>query len=271
MSLGPVTAPVVSVQLPDAVLYGRPLQACVHIEGSAEDTGLMESSQRIETLIAKLKEHGPLIASGCIGPSFYNGRSHQIPNPLGDQVVYGWNSTVKRISHLPPRPLFILGALKSEERGYVYFTTADVTTEVSDFCVMKEYKPSKTDENVYIVSHDTFRRYLISVFLPHARPNRLEQVYIFHLSTATPRAIWQEWNGRCKSIGQELFNARKKNNGDSASAGAFLEEVHQRIADHDGPRGKAIASVWEGIGDENFVFGETENIDLQRGIERNSS
>lgn len=273
----PTSLPKALEQSADSIFFEKP--ANVKIDEDARSR--YASSQKIETLIEELKEKGPLVALGKMGPSAYADAPFKLEDKVCAQNVYGWKPGTERKAHASQSYAMVLGAKKIEDREYVYFTMSqDITTNSTSYT--RKHKPSGTDTKVYVTSHKTFRNYLFDlyptpqsskekppeempVFFISSQPkispklSVSERKYVEQLSSIKPLDSIldrDEGEARCKAIGQEIFNKYKEEAGGKSMAG---KEAAQRICDavvfiaSDGAlRKQYIERAWDGIGDANW-------------------
>jgi hypothetical protein len=227
------------------------------------------TSSKIEVLIEELKEKGPLVASGQIGPDAYVDKPFKLKNKIGDYDIYGWKPGSARKEFSQNNYLLILGAKKIEEQEIVYFTLSeDATLNTTSY--IRQHKPSHTDSKIYAVSNNTFKTYLFDLYPPVQPIEKaknssglvpLEQAYAQTLASLMPLdSILDRGAGerKCKEIGQKAFDEFKKNShGDSWAA----SEAVIRICDSmlslapDGKlRKQYVEKAWDGIGDDTWSW-----------------
>ena len=264
-----VSSPKALVQSPTSVFFGKPDTLNIDEESKTR----YATSQKIETLIEELKENGPLIALGNLGPSAYEGIPFKLKNKEFDQDIYGFKPGTHK-EYSPQNCLMVLGAKKEEGSEYVYYTmTQDITPNSESYT--RTHTPSQTDSKVYKTSHKTFRNYLFDMYPPVQKPqeptvfvfsSRLkncldlspsEKEYVEKLSAITPLDSIldrSEGEAKCKALGQEIFDKYKTEAGGNSMAG---KEAAQKIcnavvfmADDGALRKQYIERAWDGIGDD---------------------
>lgn len=238
------------------------------------------SSKKIGTLIEELKERGPFVAVGKLGPDTYVEAPFKLKKPTHYQEIYGWTPGSKQkgdIFHW----VIVLGAQKKGKQRRVYFTMCRSITP-PDSLFPQMYQPSKNDHKIYTCSHKTFKKQLSNAFqprvykyttsaqlpsiacfssAPQVKPvlSDAEKRYVEELTSIQPLdSIFDRGpvEARCKAIGQEVFDLFKGQNNGSSKAG---KEAAQRVCNSvhysagDGRlRKQYIERVWQGIGDDNW-------------------
>lgn len=255
----------------NSIFFKKPDRISINESGKTQ----YASSQKIETLIKELKEKGPLVALGKMGPKCYEELPFKLNNPFCNLDVYGWKPGSQRISATNSYAV-VLGAKKLEDREYVYFTMSeDITSnQLSD---IREHKPLGSDTKIYVVSHKTFRDFLNDLYPPSEVQGQQKTFFISSgpkkspdlskseaefakkLCQITPlKSILDRGIGEkgCKAIGQEIFDKYKKDSNNNSFAG---KEAAQRICNAvkflatDGSlRKDYIERAWNGIGDDHW-------------------
>lgn len=117
------------------------------------------STGKIDALMNELIASGPFVATGTFGPDFYSASPFALKNKFCDKTIYGWKPDSPR----PSRPflrshVIVLGSRKIKERAFIYFVMCN---EKEGGDLISEFKPSKEDQKVYIISHKKFQEFLI--------------------------------------------------------------------------------------------------------------
>ncbi len=234
------------------------------------------ASLKIEVLIKELREKGPLIALTEIGPSFYTDAPFKLGNKVGQQDIYGWKPKAVRTASSKKNYLMILGAKKSLEIEYIYFTLSHDTTEDQNSYI-RQHVPSKIDTKIYVVSHKTFRDHLIDLHSAGSLSisNNLNKIEIDSKISVGPAMSTRDYaekisaimpldtildrgsvEKQCKEIGQQAFDEFKRQaNGSSMAGKEAVQEICTLISSiaSDGKlRIQYIERAWEGIGDEQW-------------------
>ena len=195
------------------------------------------TSSKIEVLIEELKEKGPLVALGQIGPEAYIDKPFKLKHKIDIYDIYGWKPGANRKEFSKNSSLLILGAKKSEKQEIVYFTLSeDVTLNTTSY--IRQHKPSHTDPKIYAVSHNTFKTYLFDLYPPGQPIEKannsskllpLEQAYAKTLASIMPLdSILDRAEGErnCREIGQKAFDEFKQNShGDSWAASEAVKRI----------------------------------------------
>jgi hypothetical protein len=143
-------------QSTNSIFYETPKKVIIH----KEIVKKYSKSEKIEVLIKEIKENGPPIALGNIGPDAYNDAPFKLKNKECGHDIYGWKPNTKRSSC--SSYVIVLGAKKIEGGGeYVYFTPSkDATTDQKTS--IREHGPA--DSKIYICTHKTFNENLIKLY-----------------------------------------------------------------------------------------------------------
>lgn len=132
---------------------------------------MYHASQKIDVLIADLKESGPLIAYGMYGPEMYAEVPYKLKARVCDTKIYTWKLRTARSSNRSPRDIIVLGAKKNAEREYIYFIMSKHVYPYID-PYLRKHKPSSAHSKVYRIPHDTFLSYLYGLY-PPSSPSRV--------------------------------------------------------------------------------------------------
>ena len=237
------------------------------------------TSSKIEVLIEELKEKGPLVALGKIGPAVYVDAPFKLSNKVGNHDIYGWKPGVARKDSSKQSHLLILGAKKVDDRECVYFTLSqDLTLDSTSY--IRQHKPATTDTKIYAVSHNTFSNYLCDLYPPVQPSEKANDSSVFSISSKpenTPKLspLEREYaettasimplnsildrgigESNCKAIGQKAFDEFKKQaNGNSWAAREAVQKICNSmlsLAQDGSLRKQYIEHAWNGIGDENW-------------------
>lgn len=206
----------------------------------------------IDKLMQSLKENGPLIAMGHLGPSAYTEDPVKVRDTFLGKEVFGWRDKTSK-DHSPTHAVVLLGAKKTDKRAYVYFTLGvDITSNEKSF--IRGYKPSPLDTKIYVMSYNNFlKRALVDLHpvCPHG-----EWLFSTPVNTLLDRGAVEQ---RCRAIGQEIFDHYKAQKWGSSEAG---KEAVQRICEaalflskdprEGAARKGSIERVWNGIGDATW-------------------
>jgi len=207
------------------------------------------TSQKIEVLIEELKERGPLIALGKIGPGCYVNDASKLDGKFCGEELYGWKPGATRKESSKQNCLLIIGAKKNEDRELVYFVLSQDMTANQDSSI-REHKPSN---KVYVTSHKTFSSYLSELY---PCTSLVEGGYIQMLCSMPLDSILKEREAECKAIGQKAFNEfKEKSGGNSFAAKEAVQDLCDSILSiaKDGAlRKRYVESAWGGIGDDNW-------------------
>lgn len=228
-----------------------------------DERTLYASSNKIETLISELKEKRYLVAKAGIGPALYT-TSPVLIDKIGDQEIYGWTKGAERVEYPKMIDVIILGAKKTEQREYVYFTRSDdVTLDQETF--LREHRPSVSDRKIYVTTHETFFNYLNDMYPPVAAkgensspPKTDEKKFADQLCALPLNSILDGGVGeaKCKALGQEIFDHFKARNYGSSESGKTVvvqicESMRMRATDGH-LRKQYIERAWDGIGDATW-------------------
>ncbi len=235
------------------IFFQRPKEICI----DEELVTRYSTSQKIETLIADLKEKGPLIGLGKIGPNCYNEPCFKLKHKFEGQDIYGWKPGLERKDRPASSYVIVLGAQKIENRAFVYFTLSlDITPDTKTY--FRKYVPSPIDTKIYVVSHKKFGDYLTDLYAPGVN---LEKKYLDQLISIEPLdSILDrgEVEKRCKAIGQAIFDEYKSRaRGDSLAGRDGVAKICDslRNACLDGLlRKQYVEKAWAGIGDDNWFW-----------------
>lgn len=260
----------------NSVFYKKPSNIQVNEDARTK----YASSQKIETLIEELKEKGPLVGLGKIGPGSYDVDPFKLNDQIHNQDVYGWKQGAKRKENSQQNYVIVLGAKKEQDSGYVFYTVSDdVTPNTTDF--LRTHRPSSTDAKIYVASHKTFNNYLVDLYPPTVReeavkketplyvvsskPSKMpslsasEKEYVEELCSISPlNSILDMGAGesKCKAIGQEIFDKYKQEAGGLTDAGReAVKKICNAIlfsASDGSLRKQYVERAWDGIGDNNW-------------------
>lgn len=225
------------------------------------------TSNKIELLIQELKEKGPMVALGQMGPTVYKEEPFKLQVKIGEYEIYGWKPGTARKEHPKSTYFLILGANKINDKEIVYYTPSeDITLNTSSY--MRTHSPSRSDTKIYAVSIKTFNNYLTDLYPPVTtieKPKNssglspLEQGYAEALASIMPLdSILDNGEGqkKCKAIGQKAFDEFKKNaNGNTWTAKEAVQNICDSLVSFatDGKlRKQYVERAWDGIGDDNW-------------------
>ncbi|MBI3237008.1 MAG: hypothetical protein HYZ48_04845, partial [Chlamydiales bacterium] len=214
---------------------------------------------RISVLIGELKEKGPLLAYGKMGPSAYRDSPskllHEKFNGLLD--LYGWKPGALR-KECQMSYALVVGAVEEKGKEYVYFVlTKDVTPSKESYLRMHRV----FQEKIYKTSHKTFYEHLFDLYAPAgtishlsaSRTNREEFVQKL-ISLGTPDEILEKKKAECKKIGQDIFDHYKAQaRGDSYVAKEELQSICEEVSkrsENGRLRMRHIEAAWDGVGDD---------------------
>lgn len=203
----------------------------------------------IDHLMQSLQEHGPLVTYGKLGPNAYKEAPFQLKDLVENREVFGWRpNQAKAFSN--STSAILLGARKTEDKSYIYYTLAkDITRD--DDSQIRGYQPSDTDTKIYVMSYDNFlTRSLVDLhpICPHG-------AWLYSVAV-NDILDGKDTQKRCKEIGQEIFDHYKNAARNNSDAG--MEAVKRicnaaRFLSNDGHVRKAhIEYAWDSIGDENW-------------------
>lgn len=203
----------------------------------------------IDNLITSLKEYGPLIAEGKMGPGAYTEPSFKLKDQVNNQDVYGWKPNTRK-EGAPQIPVILLGARQTDSKNFIYFTLArDITRDEKS--LIRGFTPSETDTKIYVMSYENFLNsslFDLHPICPHAD-------WLYSVS-ANSLLDGGQIEAKCKQVGQQIFDHYKtKASGDSeagrnalvriCNAAKFLtpeKSVHKAHIEH----------AWSGVGDTNW-------------------
>lgn len=256
-----------SASILDSVFFDKPARLCVDEDSRSR----YASSQKIETLIAELREKGPVVALGGIGPAHY-ASPPKIKGKLGKQDVYGWDPGIERVKNAGLIYTILLGAKKDGDRAYVYYILSqDMTPDKNTY--IRTHIPSIVDKRIFVVSHATFLNCLFDLYPPRAVSTEKPDQKSASSSDLSPRA--RQFADRlasiksldsildggtvesaCKAIGQEIFDKYKsETGGNSLAAEAAVRRICDAvkgIASDGSLRSRYIERAWDGIGDDKW-------------------
>ncbi len=218
------------------------------------------TSQKIEVLIKELKDKGPHVALGKLGPGAYTAPPFKLKNKVKGLDIYGWDQGTNRIDYPRQISLMVIGARKIKDKHYVYYTLSkDITGNLSSY--LREHVPADPDRKVYINSHETFSNYLFDLYPPFATQETEKPTltnYVAKLSALPLDSILDYGDGEkaCKILGQKIFDDFKKRaSGKSLAGKVAVQGACERVA-KTAPDGRLrkqyIERAWDGIGDENW-------------------
>jgi hypothetical protein len=212
----------------------------------------------IDELMRSLQEHGPLVATGIMGPNAYTESPFQLEDKVGGKRIYAWNPG-KFKWNANFIEVILLGASKTEPQDRVYFTLArglikDISLLVQQraFSLQVDgFIPSSTDTKVYAMSYQNFLgRSLGSIYpiFPHAERLFSMPVQSILSNPKTRRD--------CGEIGQKIFDHYKtaSNTDEAISAVQRICEAAKFLSTDGVVRSWNINDAWDGIGDRNWVW-----------------
>ncbi|MCP5492684.1 MAG: hypothetical protein H7A40_06560 [Chlamydiales bacterium] len=207
--------------------------------------------QTIDHLMNSIKEHGPLVAVGKMGPEAYTVDPFKLKEQINNEDVYGWKpNTAKEYSD--SIPVILRGARKTETHAYVFFTLAqDVRRDKES--LIRGYKTLDADGKVYIMSFaNFFEKSLVNLhpICPHG-----QWLYSVEVNSILDGG---ETEKKCKEVGQKIFNYYKAlPNGTSETAKQALQRICNAAVflTPDGQVRKAhIEYAWDGVGDQAWKW-----------------
>lgn len=256
-----------------SIFYEKPQYVFIHFDQDAYDI----SSQKLNELIKRITDNGPLVAKAKMGPDHYIEDPVKQSNQLHGCDIYQWRKGALRKKNSEDNYIIILGATDTILGKLVYYTLSiDVTVQDQPKELQREHRPSGSDTNIYSAPFNVFMCYLFRLYrpkLPIERPEVplkskeisiltfSEQKYVDKLVSIQPfEAIID--NGKtesfCKAIGQEIFDRFKTEaKGDSEAGRRALVKICNSIYYYPttGPMRKLyIELAWTGIGDENWTW-----------------
>lgn len=205
----------------------------------------------ISKLVQSLKDNGPLVARGKMGPDAYKEPAFKLTQKVHNQEVYGWKPLTFKESS-PARDVILLHAEETKSKSYVYYSLAqDITKD--QHSLIRGYKPLDSDSKVYVMSYNNFlERSLVDL-----HPICPEGQWLFSVPV---NAILDgsEVEKKCKEIGQRIFDQYKANaRGNSEVARDAVIRICDaaKFLTSDGPIRKAhIECAWDGIGDHRWQW-----------------
>lgn len=245
--------PKVLVQSREEIFFQAPQELVV----SEAARSRYASLQHIDMLIEELQEKGPMVGVGKLGPAAYEDRPFKLKQPVGGKAVYGWEKNAKRKDAAPQTYFLVLGAKKVQDYAVVYFTLSQDSTEDRKAPVRKHIL-LKDDAKIYVASHKTFLAHLFDLYPPvppktdPADEKKSEiQEYLQRLEAIPlPKDYangWEPFVAKCKPIGQEIFDAYKKERGNSMAGKEMAMKVCNALQDP--IRSRTVEVAWDGIGD----------------------
>ncbi|OJU81650.1 MAG: hypothetical protein BGO10_08605 [Chlamydia sp. 32-24] len=215
------------------------------------------TSLKIETLITELKEKGPFIGMGKIGPAYYENEPFKLKDSYGSKHIYGWKPGSKRIDN-KTLSFFLLGAKKTNDQGIVYFAMAqDITLSTLP---LRQFVTSEKEPKIYVTSFKTFLENLVDLFpnslvSTNTEQNFAKRIIVFPLDSILDEG---EMEAKCKAIGQEAFDYFKEQaNGDSLAGKEAVRNICESLPSlcEDGRlRSQYVERAWDGIGDSNWTW-----------------
>lgn len=203
----------------------------------------------IAKLIQSLKENGPLVVLGKMGPSAYVEDSFKLKDPVSGNEIYGWKPFTFK-EHPPKINVILIGARQTESNAHVYFILArDITRDLHS--EIRGYQPLETDRKVYVMSYQNFlERSLVNLhpICPHAQ-------WLFSIPV-TSILDSGEGEKKCKQVGQEIFDHYKIASKGSTLAGknALVRICNAtQFLTNDG-RKPYIERAWDRIGDKTWTW-----------------
>ena len=206
----------------------------------------------VDQLMASIKESGPLVAVGKLGPAAYNKEPFKLKSSMNGNEVWGWRSGAAK-TYAAYQNVFIVGVKKEENKGYVYYVPAIDLTE-SKTSLIRKYVPASSEKKVYVMSYKNFlERALFNLHpvCPHGQ-------YLFSELKVETMEKNEEVRMECKQKGQEIFDHYKEKAGGSSTSG---KEGVQKICDAISlfaPNGallkKLVERALSGIGDKTWTW-----------------
>lgn len=243
-------------QSPTSVFFYIPSILKIDEDGKTQ----YATNTKIETLIAELKENGPMFALGRLGPNAYEGTPSKMTNKLLHSDVYYWQKGSIRKEHSATLYAVIIGAEIKNEKGYIYFIpSTDITPNSNSHTHTHKIA---TDAKIYVTSNEAFYEYID--LYPQAKPEpqfytysparaeltNIESNYFYQLTTLSllDAATQKEW----KKLGQEIFDSFNTKGSCFESVNS-LKKISNAIAFYYGERLRGdIERAWDGIGDKNW-------------------
>lgn len=160
----------------EGVFYNRPTALMIDEDLKSE----YSTTLKVETLIKELKEKGPLIAMGKIGPSAFETPPSKLATKIKNAEFYGWNPDfygwnpdAKRSKNASTEYAIVLGAKKLTDYECVYLClSSDLTTDQNTY--IREHIPSMVDRKIYELSHENFKNYLEDLYCPTSENKKSE-------------------------------------------------------------------------------------------------
>lgn len=228
-----------------AFMYPKPQVLYVDEDNSVKSP----AHDTIDALMGSLKENGPLVAVGKMGPGAYTVEPFKLTDKVVDEEVYGWKPRTFK-DNAASTTVILLGAKKTEATAYIYFTLArDITRDGKS--LIRGFIPLETDAKVYVMSYDNFlQRSLVNL-----HPICLHARWLFSVDTDSilDRGVTEK---RCKEIGQEIFDYYKKlAKGDFEAGRSAVKRICNAavvLTPNGTARRDSIECAWDGIGDSNW-------------------
>lgn len=141
---------------PDTIFFAKPPKILIN----ENDWIWYQTSKKIGDLMLDLRERGPLVGQGKLGPSTYVLQA-QFLHELHGRKIYGWKPVTERSTKLFSSSIIVLGARIVGDKAYVYFTTSlDITINKDD--AHRTHIPSCG--TIYAISHAIFRNDIQHLF-----------------------------------------------------------------------------------------------------------
>lgn len=224
----------------------------------------------IQHIALALIENGPFVAQGSFGPSAYREPAFLLNETIQDKTIWGFQKGSRKESS-PNIYVMVIGAKPNSEnpsQGHVFYTLGQDITASSESPI-RVIESSSTDQKIYVTSYETFRLHETDAFPPF-EISQASQIWIESeqmknhfkslLLEFTPRNVFSH-KERVKAIGWEIFNAYKSlPHGSTALAAQMMQEMVeeitslQRVDRNYLGLGRSIESIWNGIGDETWMW-----------------